>query len=81
MKQWAAVAGLSWACLWAGGCANAPATAAPKAADSNTQAKSPVEENNAAQEAAAVAKPADRVLDIGNGVITRDSECLPETCG
>jgi ABC-type lipoprotein export system ATPase subunit len=27
------------------------------------------------------AQPADRVLDIGNGVITRDSECLPETCG
>lgn len=23
----------------------------------------------------------DRVLDIGNGLITRDSECLPETCG
>jgi ABC-type lipoprotein export system ATPase subunit len=26
-------------------------------------------------------QPGDRVLDIGNGVIVRDSECLPETCG
>lgn len=26
-------------------------------------------------------QPGDRVLEISNGVIARDSECLPETCG